>query len=54
MTTVQLCGPTAGEVHGRDQARDPAHDDHALAQLETVPAILGHEGAGIVVDVGPA
>jgi S-(hydroxymethyl)glutathione dehydrogenase/alcohol dehydrogenase len=55
--TVQLEGPRAGEVLIEMKATGLCHTDEFTrsgADPEGLfPAILGHEGAGIVVDVGP-
>jgi len=55
--TVQLEGPRAGEVLIEVMATGICHtDDFTLSGADPeglFPAILGHEGAGIVVDVGP-
>jgi S-(hydroxymethyl)glutathione dehydrogenase/alcohol dehydrogenase len=55
--TVQLEGPKAGEVLVEIKATGVCHTDKFTlsgADPEGIfPAILGHEGAGIVVDVGP-
>ncbi len=55
--TVQLQGPRFGEVLIEIMATGICHTDEFTrsgADPEGVfPAILGHEGAGIVVDVGP-
>src|SRR5215470_11225520 len=55
--TVQLQGPKAGEVLIEIKATGVCHTDEFTrsgADPEGLfPAILGHEGAGIVVDVGP-
>ena len=55
--TVQLEGPKAGEVLVEVKATGICHtDDFTLSGADPeglFPAILGHEGAGIVVDVGP-
>jgi S-(hydroxymethyl)glutathione dehydrogenase/alcohol dehydrogenase len=55
--TVQLAGPKAGEVLIEIMATGICHTDEFTrsgADPEGLfPAILGHEGAGIVVDVGP-
>ncbi|RWX34888.1 S-(hydroxymethyl)glutathione dehydrogenase, partial [Rhizobium leguminosarum] len=55
--TVQLEGPRAGEVLVEVKATGICHtDDFTLSGADPeglFPAILGHEGAGIVVDVGP-
>jgi S-(hydroxymethyl)glutathione dehydrogenase / alcohol dehydrogenase len=55
--TVQLDGPRAGEVLVEVKATGICHtDDFTLSGADPeglFPAILGHEGAGIVVDVGP-
>jgi S-(hydroxymethyl)glutathione dehydrogenase/alcohol dehydrogenase len=56
--TVQLDGPKAGEVLVEIKATGICHTDEFTrsgADPEGLfPAILGHEGAGVVVDVGPA
>jgi S-(hydroxymethyl)glutathione dehydrogenase/alcohol dehydrogenase len=55
--TVQLDGPRAGEVLVELKATGICHTDkYTLSGADPeglFPAILGHEGAGIVVDVGP-
>jgi S-(hydroxymethyl)glutathione dehydrogenase/alcohol dehydrogenase len=55
--TVQLEGPRAGEVLVELKATGICHTDEFTrsgADPEGLfPAIFGHEGAGIVVDVGP-
>jgi len=55
--TVDLAGPRAGEVLIEVKATGICHTDYYTlsgADPEGLfPAILGHEGAGIVVDVGP-
>src|SRR6218665_2035169 len=55
--TVQLDGPRAGEVLIEVKATGICHTDYYTlsgADPEGLfPAILGHEGAGVVVDVGP-
>jgi S-(hydroxymethyl)glutathione dehydrogenase / alcohol dehydrogenase len=55
--TVDLDGPKAGEVLIEIKATGICHTDEFTrsgADPEGLfPAILGHEGAGIVVDVGP-
>ncbi|HMH17482.1 MAG TPA: S-(hydroxymethyl)glutathione dehydrogenase/class III alcohol dehydrogenase [Burkholderiales bacterium] len=55
--TVQLQGPRAGEVLVEIKATGICHTDEFTrsgADPEGLfPAILGHEGAGVVVDVGP-
>jgi S-(hydroxymethyl)glutathione dehydrogenase/alcohol dehydrogenase len=57
IATVQLEGPKAGEVMVEIKATGVCHTDEFTrsgADPEGLfPAILGHEGAGIVVDVGP-
>ena len=57
ITTVQLEGPKAGEVLVEINATGICHTDEFTlsgADPEGIfPAILGHEGAGVVVDVGP-
>jgi S-(hydroxymethyl)glutathione dehydrogenase/alcohol dehydrogenase len=55
--TVQLAGPKAGEVLIEVKATGICHTDEFTrsgADPEGLfPAILGHEGAGVVVEVGP-
>nr|WP_024302944.1 S-(hydroxymethyl)glutathione dehydrogenase/class III alcohol dehydrogenase [Pseudogulbenkiania sp. MAI-1] len=55
--TVDLAGPKEGEVLVEIKATGICHTDYYTlsgADPEGVfPAILGHEGAGVVVDVGP-
>jgi S-(hydroxymethyl)glutathione dehydrogenase / alcohol dehydrogenase len=58
VTTVHLEGPKAGEVLVEIKATGVCHTDaFSLSGVDPdalFPAILGHEGAGVVVDVGPA
>ncbi len=55
--TVQLEGPRAGEVMVEIKATGICHtDEFTLSGADPegqFPAILGHEGAGVVVDTGP-
>ncbi len=55
--TVKLEGPRAGEVLVEIKATGVCHTDaYTLSGLDSegkFPCILGHEGAGIVVDIGP-
>ena len=57
VTHVQLEGPKAGEVLVEIKATGICHtDEFTLSGKDPeglFPAILGHEGAGVVVDVGP-
>lgn len=57
ITTVQLEGPKAFEVLVEIKATGICHTDaYTLSGLDSeglFPCILGHEGAGVVVDVGP-
>src|SRR5512144_611114 len=54
--TVQLDGPRAGEVLGERKATGVCHtDEFTLSGADPdglFPAIRGHEGAGVVVEVG--
>src|SRR4029077_6889040 len=54
--TVQLDGPKDGEVLVEIKATGSCHtDEFTLSGADPeglFPAILGHEGAGIIVDVG--
>jgi len=55
--TVQLDGPREGEVLVEIKATGICHTDKFTLSGDDpegmFPAILGHEGAGVVVDVGP-
>ena len=55
--TVEVEGPRAGEVLVEVRATGVCHTDaYTLSGKDPeglFPAILGHEGAGVVVDVGP-
>lgn len=57
VTTVNLDGPKAGEVLVEVKATGLCHTDaYTLSGADPeglFPAILGHEGAGVVVDTGP-
>src|SRR5258708_32644074 len=57
VTTVKLDGPRAGEVLVEIKATGICHtDEFTLSGADPeglFPAILGHGGAGVVVDVGP-
>jgi S-(hydroxymethyl)glutathione dehydrogenase/alcohol dehydrogenase len=57
LETVQLEGPQAGEVLVEIKATGVCHTDaYTLSGQDPeglFPAILGHEGAGVVVEVGP-
>ena len=57
ITEVDLEGPRAGEVLVEIKATGICHTDaYTLSGADPeglFPAILGHEGAGVVVDVGP-
>src|SRR5437016_1168766 len=56
VTTVQLEGPRAGEVMIEIKATGICHtDEFTLSGADPeglFPAVLGHEGAGVVVDIG--
>jgi S-(hydroxymethyl)glutathione dehydrogenase / alcohol dehydrogenase len=56
ITTVQLEGPREGEVLVEIKASGVCHtDEFTLSGADPeglFPAILGHEGAGVVVDIG--
>jgi S-(hydroxymethyl)glutathione dehydrogenase/alcohol dehydrogenase len=56
METVQLEGPNAGEVLVEIKASGVCHTDAFTLSGDDpeglFPAIMGHEGAGVVVDVG--
>src|SRR5918996_1701963 len=57
VTQVDLDGPKAGEVLVEVKATGICHtDEFTLSGADPeglFPAVLGHEGAGIVVEVGP-
>ena len=56
VTDVQLDGPRAGEVLVEIKATGICHtDEFTLSGADPeglFPAVLGHEGAGVVVEVG--
>ena len=56
VTTVQLDGPRAGEVLLEIKATGVCHtDEFTLSGADPeglFPSILGHEGAGVVVEAG--
>src|SRR5579863_168782 len=58
ITEVDLAGPKAGEVMVEIQATGVCHTDaYTLSGKDPeglFPSIMGHEGAGVVVEVGPA
>jgi len=54
---IQLRAPVHGEVRVRIEAASLCHSDLSLAtgvMRQPVPAVLGHEAAGVVVETGPA
>jgi len=55
--TIEVGGPRAGEVLVEIKATGVCHTDEFTMSGKdpegAFPAVLGHEGAGIVVDVGP-
>src|ERR1700761_6950811 len=55
--TVDLAGPRAGEVLVEIKATGLCHTDkYTLSGMDSegiFPSILGHEGAGVVVEIGP-
>ena len=57
VTSINLEGPREGEVLVEIRATGICHtDDFTLSGADpegAFPAVLGHEGAGVVVDVGP-
>ena len=57
LETVDVEGPRAGEVLVEIKATGICHtDEYTLSGADPegiFPAILGHEGAGIVAEVGP-
>src|SRR5262252_10769685 len=53
---VELAGPRAGEVRVRVAAAGVCHSDYHYMRGDLVgnlPVVLGHEGAGVVEEVGP-
>ncbi len=53
---VELDPPKAGEVHVKIEAAGICRSDLHFMKGEariTLPAVLGHEGSGVVLDVGP-
>jgi S-(hydroxymethyl)glutathione dehydrogenase / alcohol dehydrogenase len=57
LETIELDGPRDGEVLVEIKATGICHtDEYTLSGADPeglFPAVLGHEGAGVVVDVGP-
>ncbi|MDB5543822.1 MAG: S-(hydroxymethyl)glutathione dehydrogenase/class alcohol dehydrogenase [Hyphomicrobiales bacterium] len=57
IVTLDLDGPRAGEVLVEVKATGICHTDaYTLSGMDPegiFPAVLGHEGAGVVIDVGP-
>ena len=57
VTTVDLAGPKTGEVLVEIKATGVCHTDEFTRSggdpEGLFPVIFGHEGAGVVVDVGP-
>src|SRR6201988_2674495 len=57
VTDVELDGPKAGEVLVEVKATGICHtDEFTLSGADPeglFPAIMGHEGAGVVADIGP-
>src|SRR3954463_16454723 len=57
VTTVDLAGPKTGEVLVEIKASGVCHTDEFTRSggdpEGLFPVIFGHEGAGVVVDVGP-
>ena len=57
LETVDLDGPRSGEVLVEIKATGICHtDEYTLSGADPeglFPSILGHEGAGVVVEVGP-
>lgn len=55
ITDVELSRPLANEVLVKIEATGVCHSDYNALHDETtpIPTILGHEGAGIVVETGP-
>src|SRR6187431_1699630 len=57
LETVQLEGPRAGEVLVEIRATGVCHTDaYTLSGQDSegiFPVVFGHEGAGVVVDIGP-
>ena len=57
VTTVDLAGPKSGEVLVEIKATGICHTDEFTRSggdpEGLFPVIFGHEGAGVVVDVGP-
>ena len=51
--TVELDPPRKDEILVRIEASGVCHTDMVAQSITPLPAVLGHEGAGIVEDVGP-
>lgn len=50
---VELDDLRAGEVYVRIEAAGVCHTDANMQVMVPMPAVLGHEGAGVVEEVGP-
>ena len=57
VTEIELAGPKAGEVLVRLAATGVCHTDaYTMSGADSegrFPVVLGHEGAGVVEEVGP-
>src|SRR3954463_1352516 len=54
---IELAPPAAGQVRVKLAATGVCHSDLSLAtgkMTHVMPVVLGHEGAGVVVEIGPA
>ncbi len=49
---VELDGLRAGEVYVRIEASGLCHTDTTMQHVVPMPAVIGHEGAGVVEEVG--
>jgi aryl-alcohol dehydrogenase len=53
MESVELDDLRAGEVYVRIEATGLCHTDSTMQHVVPMPAVIGHEGVGIVEEVGP-
>jgi S-(hydroxymethyl)glutathione dehydrogenase/alcohol dehydrogenase len=56
VTEVDIDGPRAGEVRVRIEAAGVCHSDLSIIDGRIpfpLPCVMGHEGAGVVIEVGP-
>jgi aryl-alcohol dehydrogenase len=53
LESVELDDLRAGEVYVRIEASGLCHTDTTMQHIMSMPAVIGHEGAGVVEEIGP-